>query len=242
MAGGLAGKQKRGDWRRHGRQRYRGKQQQDNVLRREYPSTVHKKLLGLQNRKATGSSLGVLWSMLFVLILILVFFVWTLFLQLTVWARMYPDFAALLAVLLITLLLESFLMYFSHQSQKRERLFCLILKEIKNFVPSRNYTTEFGYHAELQGWLKSKFPKSKIVIQLGSSRPDIVIGNVAIEVKGPTTNKSLSMVTAKCIKYFRNYDRLILALFKPRYSDKACEETISGLQQYFPTVVVIRKT
>ena len=36
-----------------------------------------------------------------------------------------------------------------------------VVQAIRDFEPSRRYHQEFPYQAELQGWLKSKFPSSQ---------------------------------------------------------------------------------
>lgn len=114
-------------------------------------------------------------------------------------------------------------------------------KAIQRFEPSRRYGNEFGYHTELQGWLKSRFSNAKVEIRTGASRPDIVVGDVAIEVKGPTDTNALNTLTTKCLKYSRYYNHLIIVLFEPRFSERNYAEILSGIQTNFPQVSVIRK-
>ncbi len=116
-----------------------------------------------------------------------------------------------------------------------------IYKTIKEFEPSQKYNQELGYHAELQGWLKSKFPNAKAEVQTYSSRPDIVIGNVAIEVKGPTDDTALSTLGSKCLKYSQHYKHMIIVLFRPNFSNRNYNELMKGMEKHFPHIKVIKK-
>lgn len=117
----------------------------------------------------------------------------------------------------------------------------LVVQAIQDFTPSRRYHNEFPYQAELQGWLRSKFPMSRIEIQTGASRPDIVIEDIAIEVKGPTDNAALNTLTTKCLKYSEYYNKIILTLFEPVFSESNFREIESGIERHFPHVRVVRK-
>jgi hypothetical protein len=116
-----------------------------------------------------------------------------------------------------------------------------VVQAIQEFQPSRRYHNEFPYQTELQGWLKSRFPTSKIEIQTGASRPDIVIEDIAIEVKGPTDNNALNTLTTKCLKYSQYYSKVILVLFEPVFSESNFREIEAGIQRLFPHVYVVRK-
>ncbi len=124
---------------------------------------------------------------------------------------------------------------------EKESIFNRIIEQIERFEPSRRYGNEFGYHTELQGWLKSKFQDAKVELQTGASRPDIVINDIAIEVKGPTDNQALNTLTTKCLKYSHYYKHLIIVLFEPIFSESNYDEIIAGIEKYFPNVKVIRK-
>ena len=89
--------------------------------------------------------------------------------------------------------------------------------------------------------MKSKFPSARIEIQTGASRPDIVIEDIAIEVKGPTDNNALDTLTTKCLKYSRYYNKIILCLFEPVFSESNFREIEAGIEQHFPHVRVVRK-
>jgi len=78
-------------------------------------------------------------------------------------------------------------------------------------------------------------------IQTGASRPDIVIDEIAIEVKGPTDNQALNTLTTKCLKYSQYYKHLIIVLFEPQFSESNYWEIVNGIKTYSPHVEVIRK-
>ncbi|MDG6921324.1 MAG: hypothetical protein JRN59_07330 [Nitrososphaerota archaeon] len=116
-----------------------------------------------------------------------------------------------------------------------------VIKAIEEFRPSRRYHNEFPYQTELQGWLKSRFPTSQIEFQTGASRPDIVIEDIAIEVKGPTDNRALETLTTKCLKYSGHFSKVILVLFEPIFSESNFSEIEAGIERLFPHVYVVRK-
>ncbi|HLC46822.1 MAG TPA: hypothetical protein VJI75_03700 [Candidatus Nanoarchaeia archaeon] len=116
-----------------------------------------------------------------------------------------------------------------------------ILKEIDSFTPSKNWHSEEGYQGELQGHLKHKFPTSRVEVQVGASRPDIVIDNVAIEIKGPTDDNAINSLPAKCIKYTKQYDYLIIVLFNPSFSKRNYHEIMSGIKKLHSHVEILIK-
>ncbi|MGA2919123.1 hypothetical protein [Methanoregula sp.] len=123
----------------------------------------------------------------------------------------------------------------------KDLLITKIVDAIKNFKPIRKWENEDGYHKELLGYLSHDFPEIKYEFQIGSSRPDLVIKNIAIELKGPTDNGALDTLTTKCLKYSKYYDHLIIVLFEPRFSEGHFKEIREGINQYFPHVIIIRK-
>ncbi len=129
------------------------------------------------------------------------------------------------------------------QKKKEEQnsLLNYVVQTIEAFRPSKRYHNEFPYQTELQGWLRARFPTSRIEIQTGASRPDIVIEDVAIEVKGPTDNRALETLTTKCLKYSHYYDKVILVLFEPVFSESNFREIQSGIERHFPHVRILRK-
>lgn len=78
--------------------------------------------------------------------------------------------------------------------------------------------------------------------QRGSSRPDIVIGGIAIEVKGPTRDKDLKTIADKCMRYSQYYKQgLIVVLFDTDVNPYMYKEWFEGLKKTHPQVVVIKK-
>lgn len=128
--------------------------------------------------------------------------------------------------------------------EKRDEPYLLnkIKKAIDIFVPSQEYKSEIGYHAELQGWLKANFPNSVVEYQIGRSRPDIVIGDIAIEVKGPTKKNELQTVADKCMRYSKNFKGgFIIVLFDVFVLPSFYKEWSECLKEQFPKVILIRK-
>jgi hypothetical protein len=123
----------------------------------------------------------------------------------------------------------------------KEELFYKIIKSIKDFKTFKEYNNEESYHAGLYGWLKNQFPNAKAEFQVGASRPDIVIDDIAIEVKGPTDNQALDSLTTKCLKYEQYFKHLIIVLFNPVFSELNYREIASGIKKHFPHVEIIRK-
>jgi hypothetical protein len=123
----------------------------------------------------------------------------------------------------------------------KDALITKIVDTIIRFKPIRKWENEDGYHKELLGYLRHDFPDIKYEFQKGSSRPDLVFKNIAIELKGPTDNAALDTLTTKCLKYSKYYDHLIIVLFEPRFSERHFQEIHEGINQYFPHVIIIRK-
>lgn len=114
---------------------------------------------------------------------------------------------------------------------------------IDSFEPSRRFNQESLYQMELNGWLKSQFPESYVDIEVrkGYSRPDIVVDDVAIEVKGPTTVQDLETIFGKCHRYLQEYDDLIVMLFHVDVKEQRFQDWKAGIEEHFPEVVIIRK-
>ncbi len=117
----------------------------------------------------------------------------------------------------------------------------LIVKTIEEFKPLRSYKNEDRYRMELVGWLKAKGFNAYIEVQKGHSRPDIVIDNIAIEVKGPTDKEELKTIADKCVRYLHYFDQLIIVLFDVNVDEEYYREWYKGMQKQFPHVVILRK-
>lgn len=116
-----------------------------------------------------------------------------------------------------------------------------VIEAINEFQPARAYKEESHYQIELNGWLKSRFPSTDIEIQTGYSRPDIVVDNVAIEIKGPTKARDLNTIMDKCQRYLQNHDHLVVVLFDVDVKPDRYAEWLDGIQTHYPDVPVIRK-
>ena len=89
--------------------------------------------------------------------------------------------------------------------------------------------------------MKAHFKNAKTEERIGSSKPDISIGNIAIEVKGPTDDNAINTLPAKCLKYLNHYNNLIFVLFNPHFSENNFKEIAHGIKKYHPGVIIIRK-
>lgn len=116
-----------------------------------------------------------------------------------------------------------------------------IADTIATFQPSRAYEYELPYQVELKGYLTPHFPSARIEEARGSARPDICIGDVAIEVKGPTRDRDLQTVADKCMRYVNHFPGgLIVVLFGVEVSENRYADWLRGIQKTFPNVFVIR--
>jgi len=114
-------------------------------------------------------------------------------------------------------------------------------KIIREFRPLRRYEKEIFYQDSLASWLKSKFTDTDIEIPRGSTRPDIVVEGIAIEVKGPTFEKDLQTISDKCMRYCQYFPNgLICVLFNVYVSQQRYDDWEKGMKQTFPDVKIIR--
>jgi len=127
------------------------------------------------------------------------------------------------------------------EAKEKEKLINQVVSEIENFKPSRIYHNEFPYQVELVGYLKHKFPNADIEQQKGSSRPDIIVGDVAIEVKGPTRTQDLQTIADKCMRYYQHFGELVIVLFEVDVYEQRYDEWKKGINNTFPNVRIIRK-
>jgi hypothetical protein len=119
-----------------------------------------------------------------------------------------------------------------------------IQKSILEFIPLRKYFEEMYYQDTLATHLKTKLSGREVVIerQKGSSRPDIVVDNIAIEIKGPTNQQALDSVPSKCMRYRNHFPGgLIVVLFDVHVTDYYYNEWEASLKRTYPDVIVIRK-
>jgi len=109
---------------------------------------------------------------------------------------------------------------------------------IEGFHPARKFGREIRYQDELYGYLLGKLGEGvTIEKQRGRSRPDIVVGNIAIEVKGPTTNTGLQTIADKIARYRLYFSGIVCVLFDVQ-DETRYQEWLKGIRD--PTVAVIR--
>ncbi|GEM_PF-4482040 len=109
------------------------------------------------------------------------------------------------------------------------------------FSPSMRHDHELPYHMELLGYLRARLPAALPEVQVGSSRPDIVVGRIAIEVKGPTDVAALQTVADKCVRYAQHFDVVIVVLFDVTVGERMYAEWERGIARTFPQVALVRK-
>lgn len=128
------------------------------------------------------------------------------------------------------------------EAREKESLFYRVSKEIEEFTPAKKELRyEYSYQLNLHGWLKRTFPSAVIEKQRGASRPDIVIKNIAIEIKGPTGRADLETIASKAMRYSHYYEGLIVVLFELNVNPQYYQEWLEGLKKHFPNVKVIEK-
>ncbi len=115
-----------------------------------------------------------------------------------------------------------------------------VVNEIKSFYPSGRHNNELPYQMELYRFLKEKFPKSDIEKTRGSSRPDITIEGIGIEVKGPTRVEDIQTIMEKCARYCLSHPKgVIIVLFDNQVPQWRYAEWLKGMKEHFPKVRVI---
>ena len=130
------------------------------------------------------------------------------------------------------------------EKEDKKKLINRIIAEIDDFKPAREHLgLEYNYQLNLHGWLNKTFPTAKIEKQRGSSRPDIVIDDIAIEIKGPTKSRDLTTIADKCMRYGKKFpDGIIIALFEADHvNNRLYKEWVEAMKEQYSQVKVIRK-
>ena len=79
-------------------------------------------------------------------------------------------------------------------------------------------------------------------IQRGSSRPDIVVNNIAIEIKGPTSQRDLNSIQSKCMRYSQHFNnKIIIVLFNVQLNQRYYEEWKKGTRKTYPDAIIKKK-
>lgn len=125
----------------------------------------------------------------------------------------------------------------------KKQLFKFVVEQIKAFEPPRLLREfEVNYQLMLFGYLQRDFPTVQLEEQRGSSRPDLSIGNIGIEIKGPTTYQDLQTIADKLLRYPHWFENgIIITLFQIKVPERFYNEWINGLKINYPNVVIIRK-
>ena len=126
------------------------------------------------------------------------------------------------------------------QEDKELNICCDALEEtIKEFRIDKRFDREEPYKQQLRGHLAKEYPQSRVEVQTDDARPDIEIDKdrIAIEVKGPTTNASLSTLYEKAVKYSRYYRRVVFVLFEPEYNNDQYEHIKREIEEDYSDYV-----
>lgn len=128
-------------------------------------------------------------------------------------------------------------------SQVNNEFYQKILEKIEQFKPLLPfYPNELSYQLDLGRYLIQYFPNAKLEEQRSSARPDIVIDNIAIEIKGPTYEEGLRSIADKCLRYPLYFEKgLIIVLFDVKVTNRYIEDWKIGLINKFPNITIIKK-
>lgn len=117
-----------------------------------------------------------------------------------------------------------------------------VAKCIREFKPIGNRLREYQYQVQLAQYLKRDFPNTRIEDQRGSSRPDIVVNGIAIEIKGPTGDGELQTIADKLLRYPQRFPKgVIIALFSINVTPYRYEEWYKGIKNKYPNIEIIKK-
>lgn len=124
---------------------------------------------------------------------------------------------------------------------EKAQLINRVAEAIKAYHPPRQLRDEYAYQMGLHGFLQNQFKEVEVEVQRGHSRPDIVIGDIAIEIKGPSDSVALMSVSDKAMRYMQHFKYLIVVLFEPQFNEGRYQEWLRGMERTFSSVIVIRK-
>lgn len=135
----------------------------------------------------------------------------------------------------IILIIIWFISYYIYKKKKKiekskiENFPNLVLElkdKIWNFKPLRKYQNESPYQIELAWYLKNNYPNLDIEKSIDYSRPDIIIDNIAIEIKWPTNMQALKTIPDKINSYLPKRDFLFIVLFNINIIDNDNEKNM----------------
>lgn len=119
-----------------------------------------------------------------------------------------------------------------------------LVKVIEEFHPIKQFKNEELYHTNLYTYLCEKIPGTiGFEEQRGRSRPDIIVGDIAIEVKGPTNNQGLITIADKINRYSQHFDYILVVLFEIEVYEKFYQEWYESIMSHYEDqVTIIRKS
>lgn len=103
--------------------------------------------------------------------------------------------------------------YFVDRENNLPKIVSDIESKILKFESLTDYNNELWYHTDLARFLKQYYPNLTVELEVNYKRPDIVIDNIAIEVKWPTRMSDLKTIPDKINSYLKEWDFLIIVLF-----------------------------
>jgi tetratricopeptide (TPR) repeat protein len=117
-----------------------------------------------------------------------------------------------------------------------------LIQVIKDYQPVKPFKNEFLYQTNLCTYLQGKIPGGiGFEVQKGSSRPDLVVGEIAIEIKGPTDHPGLKTIADKINRYSLHWEYLIVVLFDVQVRDRLYNEWYESIMRKNEGVTIIRK-
>jgi len=127
-----------------------------------------------------------------------------------------------------------------HGEESNNEEYQKILDKIDLFKPLLPYyPNELPYQIDLARYLLQYFPNAQVEEQRSSARPDIIIDNIAIEIKGPTGERELDTIANKCLRYSLYFEKgLIIVLFDVKVTSRYLDDWQKGVKEKFPHVVI----
>ena len=146
-----------------------------------------------------------------------------------------------------TILLVLLIIFFIYKINKKRKYKSLENDRIKNipifikdlnskissYKPLRYHSKEEPYQMELAWFLRNNYKTLDIEVFKNNSRPDIVIDEIAIEIKWPTNRSELKTIPDKIIRYLKDWDYLFIVLFKVEISKKEFNEWKNDIYETF---------
>jgi hypothetical protein len=86
------------------------------------------------------------------------------------------------------------------------------------------------------------FSDTEIEVPRGSTRPDIVVKGIGIEIKGPTSKRELTSIIEKCGRYLQYFPKgLICVLFDVTVTQQYYDDWFKVVKELFPSVKIMKR-